>query len=409
MRSGLGRVFLGFQGMALLTAGLIAAPPARDDGPKQLVADPKLVYNLALDDDQRKRMMDGREPIQGQEQRDLLDRFAIHLTYRLTMDRVQNYSQLVNEAHRAIFYTEEGKRTLELKEEQQAYMEVFAPILIKRAKEVLEKGTTIAQINAARILAGLGKTGPESVGATLREILDDKNQSDAVKLYAIQGLRDLFSEDRVKYENRRDDGRLRDNKLEAQCIESLYDFLTRTCELPKDAPREELDAFRFLRREAVRALGNARLPSVDQRLIAFELLKIMTATEIQPEPSMSERVEAAIALCRLQAKFDPRNDYQPQYAAYFIAKLAVEMAGAYSKDPLSEPWEYYAARLLVALDKLKEQNVKSEAIELVLPVLKAMEPKGRLPNLNDIDSRLKGMKPAGSLFKKNDKSVLITK
>ena len=77
--------------------------------------------------------------------------------------------------------------------------------------------------------------------------------------------------------------------------------------LPTD--EGELEALRYLRREAVISLAHAGVPAVSaikssgavKGPVAYELLRVLVKGKgaYNPSPSLSERVEAALGLCLL--------------------------------------------------------------------------------------------------------------
>src|SRR5205814_9294276 len=129
-------------------------------------------------------------------------------------------------------------------------------------------------------------------------------------------------------------------------------------------PPEEEQGIRFVRREVIRALGQTRYtaagPAGKEVSPAWALLRVARRNGVEPEPNVMEQVEAAIGICQLQPKLT--KDYNVDYAAYQVGEFVVDFAG-YSINPNQLPpsnngvgiaWKIQAARLSVALDRLRE-------------------------------------------------------
>ena len=241
-----------------------------------------------------------------------------------------------------------------LDENEQRYMTAFTKALVVEIREVLHSPEPIAQVNAALLLAYLGKAGQDEAADLMVEILDPAKQySDAVKIHALHGLENLFAVDRPKPQKR-----------ELDAINALLDFVKQKPKLARDAPHEEVEAVRYLRRQAIRALGRTRLPGGPGGTppTALLLLRFLHKDGFTPEPSMSERVEAALAVCRLHPKL--YSEYQPAYAVRQVSEFLVDFANAAGEDlqrtgrerPPSLPWKYDAALLIRELDALRDET-----------------------------------------------------
>lgn len=329
-------------------------------------------------------------------------------TDRLTLN------DLVQEAFR---YLPDEKRLsgdAAVKARQKKYLQEFGAELVKTIKEVLKNPVMIARINAARILARLGEVGVEESADAMVGILEDTNQIDAVKFYALRGLRELFETV----------GKI-DAERRARSIRALVSFVNRPP--PKDASPEEVEAFRYVRREAIRALALSRLPVIvlNKKVVcrpAFELLRVVSKAGIQPEPSIGEQLEAALGLCQMQAKEFP--EYQPDFTAahvgYFVAEFGVEYGkdrnerakagGAGQSTLAAEPWKIEAAQLRQALDVLKGEKPDKFMAELVKnseDLLKLIEANEAVQVAN-FRGWLGNNRPKNTtLFKGDDKTISV--
>src|SRR5262249_53225855 len=147
---------------------------------------------------------------------------------------------------------------------------------------------------------------------------------------------------------------------------------------------EEVEGFRVLRREAVKALAQYRAPSIkDQARPALVLLKVVARDGFQPEPRMDERVEAAIGVARMKPDID--QTYQREYAAQQLGLFVVDFAYRYNTRDRAEmkPWAVQAARLSDALEVMKAESknpyVAKAVDDGIRLVLRRIEGKGDVP------------------------------
>ena len=336
----------------------VGAQVRRESSDVRLVA-PK------IDDADRKAFQalhDGKQAVD-EAGKKVLEKEARWLVYRLTYEEYQfkklldspsdsiTMKTLVDDAFKHIPVPEpSGKKPL--KPEQQAFIREFAKPLIAAIKEVLDRHVPIAQVNAGIILARLGETGVEEVADAMCEVIEDKEQKyeDYVKLYALMGLKNVFKGEGIK-----------DEKRLTTCIKDLVAFLSRKPSFdPNKTPVEEIEAFRYIRREAVRALGQSHVPALGRPKTpevrpALDVLKFMRNEGVAPDPSLSEKVEAAIALCQMRNKLGDSYKYQPDYAAKYVAHLIVEFASEYDArrgQTSGVDWKNTALRLADALATL---------------------------------------------------------
>jgi hypothetical protein len=368
----------------------------------------------------------------------LLERAARFYVDRLTYKEYQRPSEpdqsegktlpeLLREAFSVIPVVRQGQQ--QLGDAQQKYLRLFAKPLVAELKAVLHNPVYVARINAALILARLGQTGLPVFGDPMADVVEDDKQSDAVKVHALHGLRNLLE---LMYDP---DGGF-DRKTQPQrdrWAAVLLKFLTRKDPLPANAPQEEQDGVRYVRREAVRALGSTRV-AIDQagnNKTALALVRLLRKDGYTPEPAFSEQIEAAIAVARLSPK--PEN-YQVEYALHQVGQFLVEFLAAYGnerplltkvkergkekeKDPDAQPpsqaWIYQAARIEAALADLKELlgNRHPYATDLikqyttVLDEVKRKNPAGAT-ELQDWLKRHPVPAEKASVYQGDDKSVV---
>ena len=179
-------------------------------------------------------------------------------------------------------------------------------------------------------------------------------------------------------------------EVEEQCVLKLIAFIQQQPPHPASASREEIEGFKVLRREAVKALAEYRSPSIkDKARPALVLLKVVARDGFQPEPRLDERVEAAIGVARM----NPASDltYQPEYAAQQLGLFVVDFAVRYNTRDRAElrPWAVQAARLSDALEAMKAGSkspyVAKAVDDGIKQVLRRIEAKSDV-NANDLTS-----------------------
>lgn len=311
---------------------------------------------------------------------------------------------VVRDAFRQIIEQKKLSNKQAERDNQKTFQVQFSKALTATIDEVLKNPMAIARVNAARILARLGEAGVEESADYMLKVLDDKEQIDAVKLYVLRGLKELFAAV----------GKIKDPEREVKVVQALIEFMKRPATYAKGAPPDEVEAYRYVRREAIRALGQTRLPALVQKKEvaaqpALELLRVLSKDSITPEPSFSEQYEAALGLCKMQSKNS--KDYQPDYAAqhlgYFITDFMTRYNDDRSKAVRSEAWKIQAVRLNQALDELRSDK-KDAYVESLVD--KAKGPLGKIEmdmvtQANAVGDWVKRT-PAKStsLFKGDDKS-----
>jgi hypothetical protein len=274
------------------------------------------------------------------------------------------------------------------------------------------------------VLDQLAKTGYVEVADTLIQIMEDPKESDAVKLYAVRGLRDLFALQHLQPPP--PILITADKKREARCIAALHKFVNRPSPLSERASDAEIDGFRWVRREAIIGLGLTVYPWMldDNRKhtgepTAYDLLRVCCKNDFAPEPSLKEQIEAAVALCQLQPR--RTTGYQVDYAAYYLCWFLRDFAMEYIADPdhKTQAWQYQALRLTQALQNFKDEveRVRTEdraahkyvndLITKFEPILHTIEIK-QAPDTANLKTWLEEHAPQGksSLFKDEPKYKL---
>jgi hypothetical protein len=304
--------------------------------------------------------------------RALLLRAARWHTYRLTLPQPE-MNQLVRETHAQVLIGKGLRKDPQQHARQLEFRQAFGKELIKSAREVLAvSARPIVRVNVVRILAGVAETGNEEAADTLVEVMEIAAENDGVKYYAISGLEQLFAQ-----------GAFKDAKRETRSIRALLEYITRPVEAPKET--DQLEAVRYVRRAAIRALGQTRhatIPSSEgfDGHIAWWLLRISRGEGLTPDPGPAERVEAAIGVCYLYGKTD--KDLHLDFVAQQVGATVVEFAQQANKQRAGTTDQYVpclksAARLYRALDHLNaraQTGPDKEAAPFVLQVTQRAQP-----------------------------------
>jgi hypothetical protein len=276
----------------------------------------------------------------------------------------------------------------------------FGPVLVKRWHDLFDKDFQEYRypiVNAAPTLASAAKLKDWTIGDYLTEVVKDHasvkgdktpNKHNVLKLYAMRGLREYFpvtALETTAIVPTEDEKKKMEHHI--RYVGALVEFVDRTevrkggdDDKKKEAPvtrsEEELGAIRYLRREAIESLAAAQAPVVlanktkIEAPIAPTLLRILSPKSgLDPAPSLSERVEAAVGICQMKC-FNFVDHYQPEVGVYLVGTLLGDFMTASNKDlieakntrPPAMLWKVNAKRLEMALLKLKE-SVKNQPIQ----------------------------------------------
>jgi hypothetical protein len=230
----------------------------------------------------------------------------------------------------------------------------------------LKEARPIHKLYNARVLAKIAKLGQPALADTLITVLNDPQQNDGVRYYIFEAMGTLLSQTQPQQSQP-----LLSKDLQAKCAEALVTFLEQRKGPDKNASPEEIDGFRLLRREAVRALAKIHTPAFNDKVRPALVLARFAGNDerIQPPPRIDERLEAAIGLARMEPGKDKR--YQADYAAGQVAKCLGAFAhmadnertskdDRTNKDAHTYPYRLYAAYLkdsLEAMKKISEKNM----------------------------------------------------
>lgn len=267
-------------------------------------------------------------------------------------------------------------------------------------EQEIDKGDAVIVVNAAMMLPSMAKLKQDDVGNYLVELATSKNTHAIVRYYALKALKDCIPIAVQPSDNDYDPTSAAQNarrKQDAAYVDALAKFIEQTPVEIKSMSKPEIDAVRFVRREAIISLSAAGSPAVlalnkKQRKkdfpdgpVAPTLLKVLTKDGLQPPASLQEKVEAALGLCAM--KHPNMDEYNPDVAAYLIGQTLAEFASEYSVDlanfsknvdkkkPPFLPWKHDAKRLQDGLKKFADNANTPSAkglYEVGDPVLKSI-------------------------------------
>jgi hypothetical protein len=256
---------------------------------------------------------------------------------------------------------------------QMDYLNTLRPIVVAHAQRVLETNEIIARLNAMRVLHRLAEFGLEAgVGEAFARHIENPAEHDAVRLWAFHGIAALNIKDPARAE---------------LCLLATCKWLEARTKMEPAAvsqmSEEERDGVSYVRRAAIRALGNSRRPIAKDTKDAREgpiaqLLVKLVATEegslASPPPTWMEGVEAAYAICQLNPKLSP--SYQADYAVHQVARFVAALGSAAAEDATRERqrWRYFGYHLHTGTELLDKSNEHvRKAIEKMAPVFENLQ------------------------------------
>jgi hypothetical protein len=373
----------------------------------------------------------------------LMEKLAKHFVERLKDPEVQKGTDPSKPSMTALMREFERRLQLPLpgfpgsayrniRENQRPFFDEFGKVLNVALEEPVLNGIPIIRLNAGRMLYEASRAGADSVAELCIKILAKPDEvdgrSEMARLYALKALHELFAivpdptaPARTVFQ-KTNNGVLSD--LERRSIQTLIDYIRRKPVTSPDVPPE---VQQYIRREAIEALSNVRVPVVKNGAAiesrpAWELLRIAQGDGLTPPPTPAEQAEAIIGFCYLAPDRD--RDLQLDYAAFHIGQVMERIAQKKIENPndQSVPWKAVGTRLEAALDDWQKEMaaqrlpnaarvaalVNNELKPNVLPGIKDNNLAGQL-NLLGLRKWLSDNPPAPtskSLFSKAPETVV---
>ncbi len=300
-----------------------------------------------------------------------IDIYARYNTYRVYLEPLEGQPGKIDKAFKE--FEGDIADINKNKPATQSLADIYREKVRVHALEVIQhdKAKPIHKIHNARILAKVAELGEGKLAETLCELIRDDPKAaekdatkkdgvnDGVRYYALRGLHTLLAQASPQQMQP-----LLSQEEKGKCAEAILQLLERKPNLPAKPTTEELDGYRLLRREAIRALSEIHTPSFSDKVRpALVLARIAGDDErIQPPPRLDERMEASIGLARMISA--QGKNYESDYAAGQIAKCIGKVAQQVTAELNAErkehrhPWKVLAARLNEALAALKADSGK---------------------------------------------------
>jgi hypothetical protein len=244
-------------------------------------------------------------------------------------------------------------------QEQVEYAAEMGKAIADAVKVVLENSNKpIERVNAVRLLAIFARIPAAALVEPLLVIVNNPRLSDAEKVYAFQGLRNLLEQSDLTFPDRHIPDLHRNPDKLAAIGQALTNYITAKRPVRDEKDRQVIE---FARRHAIEAMARFKdgvLRKPNKELIyrpSWTLARILEQDpSVTPPFTPVEQAEAAIGFC--QMKVDP--DMNLDVAAYSVAKVLVIFARAANLDgerakrdntPVAYPWKVIAARFSYAL------------------------------------------------------------
>jgi hypothetical protein len=249
-------------------------------------------------------------------------------------------------------------------------IQVYSGKVIEHAGEVLQSQKLIAKVNAARVLAKLAELGPPELSDALVAVLQSQ-ESDGVKYWALRGLRVLGAQQPSVMNPER----------EKKAAEALAAFIERRMTVTDTTKPEDVEGFRVVRREAIRALSQIRNPAAAAAGRGpLALLRVVAKDGLVPPPRIDERVEAAIGIARLKPALD--KEYNQDYALAQVGLFLDDYTQAVTRDrqelvdskaPQLYPWRGFALEMYEAIEQLRAEATEPYVTRLADECLALLE------------------------------------
>jgi hypothetical protein len=241
---------------------------------------------------------------------------------------------------------------------------------------VNEHPERIVRINATRMLATACKSGATAHYPTVTALLTNPATPPYVKHYALQAAGNLLAAyDVYDYRSRRHSNGWKNEQQKgaadkelAALVSAIEKHITDPAAIMNNVPNfkaadatpDQKDVIRFIRRQAIRALGEVRfavVPTGDGKTLLYPAYTLARVCVSDPglavEPSPTECAEAAIGLCNMSPIQDLniQKDYDVDAAVEAVTAALVTFCErrAESREDKTIDWRGYGLRLSEAL------------------------------------------------------------
>ncbi len=270
----------------------------------------------------------------------------------------------------------------------QVLVDLYYGAIINNSATVAKSDNLVSRVNALRMMATSASLLSTRDEASYKAIVNtptliktgellldrvapflEKAPDEATRYYALRALRETLKVNQLLRENR--PAKSLNPVKEAVCLKAAAQLITAppayALELPKNSA--EMEGFRGLRREAVRALANASSPLLPQDFSPIYVLALcINDPGLNPEARLDEMAEAAAGMARMAPLDKNDTDYSPEYTVVLIGRFIQNFAERYSTKGNSEfdkanSWKTQAARLNESLDFFRNRYPKNKFIQ----------------------------------------------
>lgn len=252
------------------------------------------------------------------------------------------------------------------------YVREMGAALDAALKELIETHPDrIVRVNAARVLANVARTGAAAHFPTVTALIANANTPTEVKYYLFQAAGALLNApDMFELKTRR---HAANAETIGKLVKALQDCVEKpemvvpgvSVSKPETLTEDQLAVVGFVRRQAVKALGNTkfvRVPGPDGKTPiypAYTLVRVaLSDPNLVPAPGPAEAAEAAIGICnmapteeQLKGGFKLIKEYNSDVAIEAVTAALVNFAKPRAANAFDRtlPWRLYAARVGEAL------------------------------------------------------------
>lgn len=270
----------------------------------------------------------------------------------------------------------------------QALVDLYYGAIISNTATVAKTDNLVSRVNALRMMGSAASLLATRDEASLKAIVNiptliktgdllldkvapfvTKAPDEATRYYALRAVRETLKVNQLLRENL--PAKSLNPTKEAICLKAAAQLVTAppayALELPKNSA--EMEGFRGLRREAIRALANASSPLLPEDFSPVYVLALcINDPGLNPEARLDEMAEAAAGMARMAPLDKNDADYSPEYTLVLIGRFIQKFAERYSTKGNSEfdkanSWKTQAARLTESLDFFRNRYPKNTFIQ----------------------------------------------
>lgn len=266
----------------------------------------------------------------------------------------------------------------------QAMVDAYYTALANNAATVAKSDFLVSRVNAVRLLASVGTALSTRDDATLKGIVEPqvmiktgdllldrvtpilaKAPDDGTRLWGLRALRETLKANQILREGR--PAKSLNQAKEAEALKIAAQIVTTPPAFVADSAKggPEVDAYKIMRREAIRSLANASSPLLPGDFRPIQLLgKCLTENGLNPEPRIDELVEAAAGMVRLAPIDRMDADYVPEYTTYWMGRFLQNYSRIYTENRANPvAWKTQAARLIESLDGFRQRYPRNKFIQ----------------------------------------------